>query len=69
MMTCAEGFSYALLLKGGDRVSRIMDLLEEPRQEEVKAVLESLNGISPEDIRQLWREQRITDELSMAAGM
>lgn len=67
-MTCAEVFSYALLLKGGDRSVRIMDLLDEGKQEEIKALLESLKGTPPDAIRQLWRERRITDELSMAAG-
>lgn len=67
-MTCTEAFSYALLLKGGERNVRIMDLLNEGKQEELKAVLESLKGTPPDAIRQLWREQRITDELSIATG-
>ena len=67
-MTCAEVFSYALLLKGEGRRARIMDLLEEGKQEEVRAVLERLTETSPDAIRQLWREQRVADELSMPAG-
>ncbi len=67
-MSCAEVFSYALLLKAGDRAEQIMEVLDERKQEEVKAALERLKGMPPDGIRQLWRERRKADELSTTAG-
>ena len=67
-MSCAEVFSYALLLKGADRAVQILELLDERKQEEVKAALETLKGMPPAAIRQLWCERRKADELSTVAG-
>ena len=67
-MSCVEAFSYALLLKGGDRADKILDLLSHEKREEVKSALEGLNAMPPEAIRQLWRERRKADELPVTAG-
>ncbi|HEX4772158.1 MAG TPA: hypothetical protein VH351_15085 [Bryobacteraceae bacterium] len=67
-MSYAEVFSYALLLKGAERAVQILELLEENKREEVKAVLESLKGIPAEGIRRLWRERRATEDLPKTAG-
>lgn len=67
-MSCAEVFSYALLLKGAERAVRILELLEEGKREEVKTTLDALKGISPEAIRQLWRKGRIAEDLPTATG-
>jgi hypothetical protein len=67
-MSSAEAFSYALLLKGAGRAREITALLETEKQQEVQAVLERLKNQSAAAIRQLWSEQRRTDELAEKAG-
>ncbi len=68
-MSRVEVFSYALLLKGAERTTQIIELLDEGKQEEVKAVLEPFKGMLPAAIRQLWCERRKADGLSTAAGI
>ena len=67
-MTGAEVFSYALLLKGADRIDQILALLEAGRREEVKTVLEQLRAIPPDAIRLLWRERRAAEDSVLPAG-
>ena len=67
-MTCAEVFSYALLLKGGDRAAAIFELLDTGKQEEVKTALEARKNLPLDTIRQLWQEQRQADELLIQVG-
>ena len=67
-MSCAEVFSYALLLKGSERAAQILELLEEGKREEVKTALEALKGIPPDGIRQRWCERRRAEDLPLAAG-
>ncbi|MBV8478133.1 MAG: hypothetical protein JO138_02985 [Acidobacteriaceae bacterium] len=68
-MSCVEVFSYALLLKGAERGTQIIELLDEGKQEEVKAALESLKDIPAAGIRQLWCERRRADELSISDSL
>jgi hypothetical protein len=64
----AEIFSYALLLKGGERTMQILQLLEESKREKVQTELESLKDIPAEGIRQLWVERRSLENLPETAG-
>ncbi|MBV9155121.1 MAG: hypothetical protein JO097_02595 [Acidobacteriaceae bacterium] len=66
-MSRVEVFSYALMLKGADRAEKIIELLDDGAQEEVKATLEALKDLPPGAIRQLWREGRNAEELAPAA--
>lgn len=65
-MSCAEVFSFALVLKGADRTTRILELLEEGKREEVKIAREALKNNPPEAIRRLWHERRLAED---AAGV
>jgi flagellar motor switch protein FliG len=67
-MSCAEVFSFALILKGSDRTVQILELLEESKREEVKTALESLKSIPPEAIRRLWSERRTGEHLPRAGA-
>lgn len=67
-MSCAEVFSYALVLKGADRAPQILELLEEGKREEVKTALEPVKSIPLEAVRQLWRQRRTEEDLRTAAG-
>ena len=66
-MSNAELFSFALLLKGADRIAQILELLEEGKREEVKTTIEAWKSIPPETLRQLWREGRTAEDLPPAA--
>jgi flagellar motor switch protein FliG len=67
-MSCAEVFSYVLVLKvGGDRADGILELLEPAKREEVQQALQTLKSMAPERVRQLWRERRSLEEESVSA--
>jgi hypothetical protein len=62
-MNAAQVFSYSLLIKSPERTEKILALLDDNKREEVMNVIAGLQGLSAEDLRRIWHEQRKAEEI------